>query len=389
MTAILTNITTLISTVMTTEMTSTNTLTAGDYEKIFFRIKLWKICHGYIMFILIILGVAANILAFIILSQKSVRRTTIAVYLRALSLADTFVLITAFFRYNTYKLFLTEAQDTYSVLHFSAYLDAYIKPFHWISLGVSSFVTLTLSIERFLAIRYPLTIKRSCTPFLVRVCIVGIIVIVVILTSPIFFSFRVKEFSYTNTSSVYVQVMTRLGRDTLYPCTYHIYVIPLLWYILPWILLAILNLLLYLQVRRSSRIRVGLPNIPNPNRNLSILILLIVIIYMVCNLPISIMVFYKLVNHMSENGQCIQETTSLTSTTSKEFDIINAITEILNILNSCLNIVVYCMVGTKFRRQLRDFLLCTTCKPVNKVSPQKVFTTGRESNTVVESAGSS
>ncbi|XP_033738210.1 FMRFamide receptor-like [Pecten maximus] len=386
----LANVTTdILSKVTTTEMTTSHKMTAGEYEKIFFRIKLWKICHGYIMFILIVLGVVANILAFIILSRKSVRRTTIAVYLRALSLADTFVLITAFFRYNTYKLFLTEAQDTYTVLHYSAYLNTYVEPFHWIALGVSSFVTLTLSIERFLAIRYPLTIKRSCTPFLVRVCITGIVAIVVILTSPNFFSFRVQEFHITNTSSIYVRVMTKLGRDTLYPCSYHIYVIPLLWYILPWIILTSLNLLLYLQVRRSARIRVGLPNIPNPNRNLSILILLIVIIYMVCNFPISIMVFYKLVNHMSENGMCIKETTTLTSTTSKEFDIINAITEILNILNSCLNIVVYCMVGTKFRRQLRDFLFCTLCKPVNKVSPQRVFTTGRESNTVVESTGSS
>ncbi|XP_060077679.1 galanin receptor 2b-like [Ylistrum balloti] len=385
----LNNKTTYLSKVMTTEMTSTNRLTAGDYEKIFFRIKLWKICHGYIMFILIVLGIVANILAFIILSRKSVRRTTIAVYLRALSLADTFVLITAFFRYNTYNLFLTEAQDTYMVLHYSAYLDIYVEPFHWIALGVSSFVTLTLSIERFLAIRYPLTIRRSCTPFLVRVCIIGIIAIVIILTLPNFFSFRVQKYHIANTSSLSVRVMTKLGRDTLYPCTYHVYIIPLLWYILPWILLATFNLLLFLQVRRSARIRVGLPNIPNPNRNLSILILLIVIIYMVCNLPISIMVFYKLVNHMSENGICIKETTSLSSPTSKEFDIINAVTEILNILNSCLNITVYCMVGTKFRRQLRDFLLCTSCKPVNKVSPQRVFTTGRESNTVVESTGSS
>ncbi|XP_069126680.1 FMRFamide receptor-like [Argopecten irradians] len=388
MAANLTYTTTTISKLTTTVMTSSSKMTADEYEKIFFRIKLWKICYGYIMFILIVLGVFANILAFIILSRKSVRRTTIAVYLRALSLADTFVLITAFFRYNTYKLFLTEAQDTYTVFHYSAYLDTYVEPFHWIALGVSSFVTLTLSIERFLAIRYPLTIKRSCTPFLVRVCITGIVVIVIILTLPNFFSFRVQEY-VTNTTSIYVRVMTKLGHDTLYPCTYHVYILPLIWYIIPWIALTTLNLLLYLQVRRSARIRVGLPNIPNPNRNLSILILLIVVIYMVCNLPISIMVFYKLVNHMSENGMCIKETSTLASTTSKEFDIINAITEILNILNSCLNIVVYCMVGTKFRRQLRDFLMCTSCKPVNKVSPQRVFTTGRESNTVMESAGSS
>ena len=42
---------------------------------------------------------------------------------------------------------------------------------------------------------------------------------------------------------------------------------------------------LTLQVQKSSRIRVGVPNSLNPNRNLSLLIILVVGVYMVCHFP--------------------------------------------------------------------------------------------------------
>lgn len=92
----------------------------------------------------------------------------------------------------------------------------------------------------------------------------------------------------------------------------------------------------------------------NPNRNLSLLIILIVFIYMVCHFPRCILAIYCLINNCSPNGLGEDVNT-------KAYYIIKAISEILNILNSCLNIVIYCMAGTRFRLEVKQLLLCRSC----------------------------
>lgn len=351
------------------------------YEKILFRVQLWKISHGYIMFIMCVLGILGNILVLAALLQKSVRRTTTALHLRVLAMADFCVLITAFFRYKTYKLFLNDNEEINSVYHFDPFIQVYIEPFHWISLGISSFITLSLSIERFTAIKHPLFSKRICTIPFVRVRIGVIFAFVVVMTMPIFFAYTVEKYQKDTNSYVSVVVITRMGKNTLYPCVYHTYMIPILWYIIPWILLVIFNVMLSIHVRKSTKMRVGISNF-NPNKNLTFLIIILVVTYVVCNFPKCIMVFYKLVNHMMENEVCTEDTRGLLSPTSKAFDVAEVIAEILNVLNSCLNIMIYCLVGTKFRKEMKKILTCESCKVIkrrNVIYPS--VNTGRDTST--------
>lgn len=41
---------------------------------------------------------------------------------------------------------------------------------------------------------------------------------------------------------------------------------------------------------------------------------------------------------------------------------LEVIGEILNVFNSCINFIVYCVVGIKFRRELKRLILCEKCK---------------------------
>lgn len=77
-------------------------------DKILFRIKLWQISHGYILFPLCLFGIIGNVLSLATLTRKAVRSTTISIYLRCLAMADFFVLLTAIFRYRSYKLFFDD-----------------------------------------------------------------------------------------------------------------------------------------------------------------------------------------------------------------------------------------------------------------------------------------
>lgn len=331
-------------------------------DKILFRIKLWQISHGYILFPLCLFGIIGNVLSLATLTRKAVRSTTISIYLRCLAMADFFVLLTAIFRYRSYKLFFDDEGEKWSIYYFDPYVQVYVEPIHWMALGVSSFTTLALSMERYLAVRYPIRIKRTCTLQVVRAVIIGIMTTVLIISIPNFFAYRVGMFLRDNKSYVAVAMLTEMGKKTLYHCVYHSYLIPFLWYILPWIMLAVFSTLLSKNVRKSSKIRVDIPATTNPNRNLTLLIIMIVVLFLICNFPNCIIVFYNLVHHTMDNDVCTHETQGLLSKTTKLYDVLEVIGEILNVFNSCINFIVYCVVGTKFRRELKRLILCEKCK---------------------------
>ena len=332
-----------------------------DPDMVKFKADLSRIGEGYLLFVLCLFGMVGNVLAFVTFSTKSVRKSTTSVYLRALAIADVFVLLTALFRYKSYKIFLTEENELDSVFFFDAYAEVYIEPLHWISLGSSSFITIALSLERYMAVKFPLFTKRSCSIPVVLTCITMIVITVISITSPNFASYEVVQIDFIGITA-HVASLTKFGFESLFPCSFHNYIVPILWYIIPATFLTILNILLSVHVQKSTRIRVGLPGISNPNRNLTVLIILIVSVYMVCNFPKCIFMFYTLVTQMSNNQACVEYTSKINAPDSKTFLIIQVITELLNVLNSCMNFVVYCLVGTRFRRELKKLLSCRFCK---------------------------
>ena len=354
------NIETLLNFSTATEQPDYNYV-LQDPQMAKFKADLSRIGEGYLLFILCVLGIIGNTLAFATFSTKPVRKSTTSAYLRALAVADIFVLVTALFRYKTYKIFLTEEGELDSVFYFDAYAEVYIEPLHWISLGSSSFITIALSLERYMAVKFPLFTKRSCSIPVVLVCISMIVIAAVSIASPNFASYEVVQIDFIGITA-HVASLTEFGRDSLFPCTFHNYIVPILWYIIPASLLTVLNILLSVHVQKSTRIRVGLPGISNPNRNLSVLIILIVSVYMLCNFPKCIFMFYKLITQMSNNTACVEYTSKINAPDSKTFLIIQVITELLNVLNSCMNFVVYCLVGSRFRRELKKLIMCKCCK---------------------------
>lgn len=323
-----------------------------------FNSKVYRITDGYILLFICLPGIIGNLLALVILSKKAIRDSTTSIYLRVLAAADTAVLVTAMFRYKTYKIFLNDEEDLVSAFHFDAYIEVYVQPFHWIALGVSSFVTLSLSVERYLAVKFPLTVKQTCTVPFVRMCILIIFISTITISLPNFFSYHTKLTTFAN-MMVVVPIPTEFERQKKYTLTYHTYIVPILWYIIPWLIMLVTNILLAIQVQKSARIRVGILNMVNPNRKLSLLIIMVVVVYMVCNLPKCILVFYGLVSGAPEYRG--RETRQLLLPSSKANTIAQAIAEILNVLNSAINIIIYCVVGTKFRNELKTFITCQSC----------------------------
>lgn len=343
-------------------MGTTNPLEPEDLTEGIFRLRLDRIVYSIILNIIIAAGILGNTLAFIILTRKSIRSTTTSVYLRLLALADILVLVTAIFRYKTYKILLRSCMDV-SVFFFDPYVEVYIEPFHWISLGMSSFITLALSVERYVAVKYPLAIKHTSKLTVVRVCTAVVLFTAIYLTLPNFFTYSVSWVQFENTTVAIAQ-LTPFGNSSQYMCLYHEYIIPICWYLLPCYILTSLNFLLCIKVQRSSRMRLGLPK-ANRNRKLTILVISVIAVYILCNLPRCILVFYRLVHF----PHFCKETRNFFSPTPRSYLNADVSSNVLNVLNSCLNIIIYCIVGTKFRQELCHIVTCQKLRFRRKVFP--------------------
>lgn len=331
-------------------------------DKIFFRIKFWQILYGYIFFLFCLFGIIGNVLFLVILIRKVVRFIIIFIYFRCLVMVDFFVLLIVIFRYRSYKFFFDDEGEKWFIYYFDFYVQVYVEFIYWMALGVFSFIILVLFMERYLVVRYLIRIKRICIFQVVRVVIIGIMIIVFIISIFNFFVYRVGMFLRDNKFYVVVVMLIEMGKKILYYCVYYSYFILFLWYILLWIMFAVFSILFFKNVRKFSKIRVDILVIFNFNRNLTFFIIMIVVLFLICNFLNCIIVFYNLVYYIMDNDVCIYEIQGFFSKIIKLYDVLEVIGEILNVFNSCINFIVYCVVGIKFRRELKRFILCEKCK---------------------------
>lgn len=331
-------------------------------DKIFFRIKFWQISYGYIFFLFCLFGIIGNVLFLVILIRKVVRFIIIFIYFRCLVMVDFFVLLIVIFRYRSYKFFFDDEGEKWFIYYFDFYVQVYVEFIYWMALGVFSFIILVLFMERYLVVRYLIRIKRICIFQVVRVVIIGIMIIVFIISIFNFFVYRVGMFLRDNKFYVVVVMLIEMGKKILYYCVYYSYFILFLWYILLWIMFAVFSILFFKNVRKFSKIRVDILVIFNFNRNLIFFIIMIVVLFLICNFLNCIIVFYNLVYYIMDNDVCIYEIQGFFLKIIKLYDVLEVIGEILNVFNSCINFIVYCVVGIKFRRELKRFILCEKCK---------------------------
>ncbi|CAH1773188.1 unnamed protein product, partial [Owenia fusiformis] len=266
------------------------------------------ICYGIIMNIIIVLGTIGNILAIIVWLQPGLRNTTTATYLTALSIADLCVLWTAIFRYETFSIFWTRWDYFMYEVTNKPYIDVYLEPFHWIALGTTSMLTVALTVERFLAVKFPMKIKPFCNKSVTFFIIILILITALALTIPNFFDYKIISLKppFLN-QTINIIDATDFKETSHYTCFFHSYIIPIFWYLIPWVCLAVCNALLIHHVRMSAR-RINAVAVHdfvnmNPHRHLTRLLIAITITYMVCNLPLCVIVIIH-VKKETENDVC-------------------------------------------------------------------------------------
>ena len=195
-----------------------------------------------------------------------------------------------------------------------------------------------------------------------------VLAIPVSLTLPNFFYYTVETYYFPFANlTVKVAEITPFGERDNYRCVYFQYIIPLLWYIIPWIALATLNVLLVHQMMLSAKVSHGIGGTLHSasrkyNRNLTLLMVVIIISFLVFNLPKCITVFIRMIQTPSLDDVCAPGSSGNEYYPESTLDVAEWVVSVFNTANSSVNFIFYCVIGERFRREFRKIFCCCKCK---------------------------
>ncbi|CAH0392669.1 unnamed protein product [Bemisia tabaci] len=291
------------------------------------------VAHGILLNLVGIFGFVGNIISMIILSKPQMK-SSINYLLIGLARCDTVLIFTSIL------LFGLPAVYPYTGYLFTYYWKIYPKiaptvfPIALIAQTVSVYLTVTVTLERFVAVCLPLRARSLCTYGRAKIYVIIIIFMATLFNASRFFEVDVIEepqgYAAYNTT-VYRAIPSGLRESSLYVTLYIHWFYFIFIYFLPFSALAILNAAIYRQVRRANQERQRLSRLQKKEIGLATMLLCVVVVFFLCN-------FLALVNNVLESFYDL---------------IIDQLVKTSNLLvtiNSSVNFIIYVIFGEKFKR---------------------------------------
>lgn len=197
----------------------------------------------------------------------------------------------------------------------------------------SVYLTLTVTLERWVAVCHPLRARSLCTQRRARIHVAGAMAFAFLYNLPRFWEVRRGKMTLAPPSNitVYFLYASPLRSDPTYISVYVNWSYFVVMYVLPFGGLAVLNAAIYRQVRRANRERARLSRLQKKEIGLATMLLCVVVVFFLCNL-------LALVNNVLESFHGI---------------IVDQLVKTSNLLvtvNSSVNFIIYVTFGERFRR---------------------------------------
>ncbi|XP_052770817.1 FMRFamide receptor-like [Mya arenaria] len=317
---------------------------------------IWKVVPP----ILIIFGTVGNSLSIIVLTRKSIRTSTTALFLTVLAFSDLLVLYTGLLRQWLIYLFKTD------VRHVSV---AGCKINMWLvysSLDFSAWILIAVTIERVISVWFPHNAKTICTKKSAMAVIIAICVLLLALNAHILYGMGFQT------------VLKETGLPELGKCLevyddYHSFfnkVWPWIelcvFCLIPFFVIVIGNSLILLKLiknrRRTktaimpsiytvARARVGVSGAYGKQSSMTAMLLTLNVVFLVSTSPVSI---YNIGYPHWISGASPHRVAKL--------DFWWAVVNMFMYTNNSVNFLLYCLSGSKFRREVfRIFLRRPSC----------------------------
>ena len=308
----------------------------------------------------------ANVLAFIVLSRPT--NCVMFHLLRSLAFADFFFLVGIFTSQILINLY-SVVGILESVYLYNGYLIKYISPIVLIFQTTSIWLTVIISIERYLAVCQPLLAHRICTVHKVNACVLLVFLIATSVNIPRFFERKVVK---DNDNVTYVSKdVVNITNNSIYRYIYCSAVYFLFLFLVPMTVMSLFTAKLIMKIRRanmdweiftrrprrSSMTHKNLIALRKNESTITRISLLIIIIFIMCGTPDLVVKTLVTIWNFRHNVWLV----SLT-----------AVSNMLLVLNSACNFVIYCLVGRKFRSALTQSVKCACVEEATKNTHNRI-----------------
>ncbi|XGW07259.1 hypothetical protein V3C99_010447 [Haemonchus contortus] len=294
-------------------------------------------------------GLFGNASTALILTRPAMRNPN-NLFLTALAVFDSCLLITAFFIYAMeYIIEYTRAFDLY--VAWLTYLRFAFALSH-ISQTGSVYITVSVTIERYLAVCHPRRSKQMCNPGGAAWTILGVTTFAVLFNATKFFELEVTVNPACPEGKdwqSYILLPSVMAANPIYQQVYALWLTNIVMVFLPFLTLLILNAYIAYTIRRSLKKfdnhQQKLPDrseLKEKSREATLVLVIIVCIFLICNFwGFVLTLLERIVDH-----ETLMVKYHAFYTFSREA--IN----FLAIINSSINFVIYIVFGREFRKEL-------------------------------------
>lgn len=287
------------------------------------------VVYGILLTTVGLLGLAGNLISITILSRPKML-SSINCCLIGLTSFDMIVTTTSVLMFGLPEI--SEYTQTMKWYGQGVYqrVTPFVFPLALIAQTGSVYLTVTVTVERYIAVCRPLRARSLCTYGRAKVYVLCVAFFSILYNLPRFWEVSYQECKVDGEVFRVIVVPSALRQNPYYIEIYIMWMYLLVMYLVPFLSLMIFNFFIYREVRAANHERQQLSHLQRKEIGLAVMLLVVVSVFFICNVLAFIINVLELLNITIEE---------LTMSSN-----------LLVTINSSVNFIIYCIFGQKFRK---------------------------------------
>lgn len=316
--------------------------------------KLYSfVVYTLILGLFCVLGLIGNSVTFYVFLKDKLKTSTSFLF-QGISVIDSFLLLTVFPIYCIPPF--VDYTDWYKNYYDYGYAIAlvYVFPLAFVAQTATVWATVLVALNRYIAVCKPFAAARLCTVRQAKAQLSAVLVGSVLYNIPKFAEFRLdrepataKDGNQTMTESALLPQYTDLGQNMFYLIIYGNIFYLIFMLSLPLLTLTVLNIRLMRALKELSRKRAEMQSArQQQDNNVTFVLIVVIIVFTICQSPaLATQILWNILSDSARDCGGFQYYFS-------------RISNLLVIVNSSVNFVIYYSFNTRFRQVLKQLMPC-------------------------------